>query len=210
MGGQIRRGRIWRCWGAPVFSPEVPKYLFLKGFGTSGRKIGAPQKRQIQPRRIWPPKFGNGPNTVSGSMGSNTELSEFFGPHRVPGRELSEFLSAYYLCAKANSPSLPQNSPSLPQNSVSSLSRNSTLETVFRPFPTNGMCGPLTPCSLSESSLFHGFLRHRTLISWHIWRAYVLLIWGVGAVELVFIARAPWVPISGKGRPLMHEYHPSS
>ena len=26
---------------------------------------------------------------------SNTELSEFFDPHRVPGRELSEFLSAY-------------------------------------------------------------------------------------------------------------------
>ena len=48
MGGQIRRGRNWRSWG----SPEVPKYLFLKGFGTSGRKIGAPQKRQIQPRRI--------------------------------------------------------------------------------------------------------------------------------------------------------------
>ena len=35
----------------------------------------------------------------------NTELSEFFGPHRVPGRELSELLSAYYLCVKANSPS---------------------------------------------------------------------------------------------------------
>ena len=31
----------------------------------------------------------------------NTELSEFFGPHRVPGRELSEFLSAYYLCASS-------------------------------------------------------------------------------------------------------------
>ena len=49
--------------------------------------------------------------------GSNTELSEFFGPHRVPGRELStEFLSAYYLCAKADSPSFffSQNSPSLP------------------------------------------------------------------------------------------------
>ena len=30
MGGQIRRGRIWRFWGAPLFSPEVPKYLFLK------------------------------------------------------------------------------------------------------------------------------------------------------------------------------------
>ena len=58
MGGQIRRGRIWRFWGAPVFSPQVPKYLFLKGLRTSGRKIGAPQKRQIQPRRIWPPICG--------------------------------------------------------------------------------------------------------------------------------------------------------
>ena len=50
------------------------------------------------------------------------------------GRELSEFLSAYYLCAKANSPSFWQNSPSLPQDSVSSRFRNSTLETVFCPF----------------------------------------------------------------------------
>ena len=40
------------------------------------------------------------------------------------------------LCAKANSPSFSQNSPSLPQNSVSSVLRNSTLETVFRPFPS--------------------------------------------------------------------------
>ena len=41
------------------------------------------------------------------------------------------------LCAKTNKPSLSQNSPSLPQNSVrlSALLRNSTLETVFRPFP---------------------------------------------------------------------------
>ena len=38
-------------------------------------------------------------------------------------------------CVNANSPSFSQNSPSLPQNSVSSLLRNSTLETVFRPFP---------------------------------------------------------------------------
>ena len=60
-----------------------------------------------------------------------------FGPHRVPGRELGEFLSAYYLCAKVNSesPSFSQNSPTFPQNSVSSLFRNSTLETVFRAFP---------------------------------------------------------------------------
>ena len=51
------------------------------------------------------PDIRNGPNTVSESTVSNTELSDFFCPHRVPGRELSEFLSAYYLCDKANSPS---------------------------------------------------------------------------------------------------------
>ena len=48
--------------------------------------------------------FGNGPNTVSGSTVSNTELSEFFGAHRVSGSELSGFLSAYHLCVNANSP----------------------------------------------------------------------------------------------------------
>ena len=69
----------------------------------------------------WECYLGDGPNTVSGSTVSNTELSEFLGPHRVPGGELSELLSAYYLCAKANSPRFSQNSPSLPQNSVSSL-----------------------------------------------------------------------------------------
>ena len=52
----------------------------------------------------------------------------FLRPHRVPGRELRPFLSAYYVCAKANSPSLLQ-------NSVSSLHRNSCLETVLWPFP---------------------------------------------------------------------------
>ena len=62
--------------------------------------------------------FGNGPNTVSETTVSNTELSELFGAHWVPVSELSEFVSAYYLCAKVNSPSLSQNSPSLPQNSV--------------------------------------------------------------------------------------------
>ena len=62
--------------------------------------------------------FHSTPGSAQESTVSNTELSEFPGPHRVPGRELSEFLSAYYLCAKANSPSFSQNSPSLPQNSV--------------------------------------------------------------------------------------------
>ena len=74
---------------------------------------------------------GDGPNTVSESTVSNTELSEcFFCGHLVPGRELSEFISAYYLCAKANSPSLSQNSTSFaPKLSEISLpkqySRNS-------------------------------------------------------------------------------------
>ena len=43
---------------------------------------------------------------------------ELFFPHRVPGRELSEFLSAYHLCDNAYSLSFSQKSPSLPQNSV--------------------------------------------------------------------------------------------
>ena len=59
----------------------------------------------------------------------------FFGLTEFRGASSVSFLSAYYLCAKANSPSLTQNSPILPQNSVGSLLRNSTLETVFRPFP---------------------------------------------------------------------------
>ena len=103
------------------------------------------------------PSIGNGPNTVSGSTASNTELTELFGAHWVPGSELSEFLSAYYLCVNANSPSLSQNSPSLPQNSVSSLLRNSTLETVFHPFPilrfwsgsTSGILDPSAGLGLS-------------------------------------------------------------
>ena len=82
--------------------------------------------------------IGDGPNTVSESMVSKTELSEFsFGPQRGPGRELSEFLSAYYLCAKAKSPSCFAELTEF-ENAVSSLFRNSTLETVFRPFPKTG------------------------------------------------------------------------
>ena len=80
--------------------------------------------------------IGDGPSVVSESTASNTELSEFFCRSRKgPGRELSELLSAYYLCAKANSLSFSQNSPSLPPNSVSSPFQNSAVETVFRPFP---------------------------------------------------------------------------
>ena len=50
-------------------------------------------------------RVGDGPNTVSEITVSNTELSEISCPHRLPGREVSEFLSALYLRAKAKSPS---------------------------------------------------------------------------------------------------------
>ena len=93
------------------------------------RKVAC-KKKTKRPQKIFEPRsaakalFGNGPNTVSGSTVSNTELSEFFWAHWVPGSELSEFLSAYDLCAQVNSPSFSQNSPSLPYTqwgSVSSL-----------------------------------------------------------------------------------------
>ena len=106
-----------------AFSPKVPTF--------HGKR---------ETCQIVPVLLGNGPNTISGSTEpTNTELSEFFWAHRARGSELSEFLLAYYLCANGNSPSFSQNSPSLLQNSVSSLFRNSTLETAFRPFP---ICPP--------------------------------------------------------------------
>ena len=114
-----------------------------------------------------PPEFRNGPNTVSGSTVSNTELSEFFRAHRVPGSELSEFLSAYYLWAKGNSPSLPKGTHRVCP--VSSLFRNSTLETVFRPFPKNapkffqkkhlvpGLKARLRQGTFEKARSFHGW-----------------------------------------------------
>ena len=72
---------------------------------------------------------------VSESKVSNTELSEISCPHPVGGKELSEFLSASYLCATTNSPNCWQNSPSLAQNSVSSLFQNSTIRHKNRSHP---------------------------------------------------------------------------
>ena len=59
------------------------------------------------------PKNGDGPNTVLESTVRAPNSVSFSFPHRVPGRELSEFLA---------------NSPSLLQNSVSSLFRSSALD----------------------------------------------------------------------------------
>ena len=44
------------------------------------------------------PNIGGGPNTVSESTVSNTELSEFFCPHRVPGGESSVSSSQPIIC----------------------------------------------------------------------------------------------------------------
>ena len=65
-----------------------------------GSKSQMGKKGRIRFRRV---RFQT-PNSVS-----------FFGPHQAQATELSEFLVASYLCAKANSPSFSQNRPSLPQ-----------------------------------------------------------------------------------------------
>ena len=90
-----------------IFQCKIPRQIRRKKspkvFWRAGKLTVQSETGRIRFRRV----------TVS-----NTDLSESFCPHRVPGRELSEFLSAYCLCAKVNSPSFSQNSPSLPQNSV--------------------------------------------------------------------------------------------
>ena len=70
----------------------------------------------------------DGPNMVAESTASNTELSELVGAHRVLGGELSEFLSAFSVSAKANSLSFLQNSPSLAHNFPLSLVPNGALK----------------------------------------------------------------------------------
>ena len=46
-------------WGAPIFRPEVPKPFENRYLGTSGLKIGAPQKIQ-NGRRKWPAAISPG------------------------------------------------------------------------------------------------------------------------------------------------------
>ena len=45
MGGQIRRGRIWRFLGRPNFQSRGAQ--MFKGSGTSERKIGAPKNAKF-------------------------------------------------------------------------------------------------------------------------------------------------------------------
>ena len=108
-GPKLRSGqsKSWnnKRFGADIHDPKARTSTTLRGF------------RKLRSEKLW----------AEYPFPTNTELSEFFGPHRVLGREVSEFLSAYYLCAKANSPSMSQNSPSLSQISVSSLFPNRVL-----------------------------------------------------------------------------------
>ena len=66
-----------------------------------------------------------------------TNSVRFCCPHRALGRELSEFLSAYYLCHQV-SRRTHRVCPKTQWGAASSLLRSSALETVFRPFPKRG------------------------------------------------------------------------
>ena len=55
-----------------------------------------------------------------------------FGPHRIPGRELGEFLSAYCLCAR-DSPSLTRNSVSSSETVLLNQEQKKPKEKVFGP-----------------------------------------------------------------------------
>ena len=80
--------------GARGPGPEWFSVLSIGVIGKSAPEIGDFLRRNFWmisggpflPLGLLPRIFGNGPNTASDS---NTELSEFFDPRRVPGRELS-------------------------------------------------------------------------------------------------------------------------
>ena len=86
---------------------------------------------------------------------SNTELNEFFGPHRVLGRELSEFLLAYYLCVRTRRvfAKFTEFAAELSEFSLS-------LETVFCPFLSclisKHFCRKISAIKSYEMSLWCG------------------------------------------------------
>ena len=57
-GGLDPSWLVFAFSGRPNFPSRGPKTLENKCFGTSGLKIGAPRKRENQPRRIQPPILG--------------------------------------------------------------------------------------------------------------------------------------------------------
>ena len=58
MGGQIRRGRIWRFWGAPIFSPEVRNTYVERVLGPLDGKSGRPKNAKFNHDGSDPPIYG--------------------------------------------------------------------------------------------------------------------------------------------------------
>ena len=135
-------------------SPKTPFSTTVSPHDAFAAPLARPHKSFSPPkicthtnRKLLSPRGSAGVATLTNTSRKRAEIGfrgvRFQTPNSVSFLVLTEFwgansvssFSAYYLCARANSPSFSQNSPSLPQNSVSSFFRNSTLETVFRPFP---------------------------------------------------------------------------
>ena len=87
LGGGVgsRRGWIWRFWGAPIFSPEVPK-CFCKGLETSGGLVAqcsaTPTTVAATPpcsvsHLFRPPNFGATPPGTGGGGGG--AIPKFLG-----------------------------------------------------------------------------------------------------------------------------------
>ena len=127
--------------GLGVLSPVAGRWDSNPSFGTKhATSADSALLRGLSVLECSVLKIGNRPNIRFRRVRFQTPSSVRFLAldHRVPGRELSEFLSAYSLCAKASSPSFRRIHwvyPKTQWGSVSSLLRNSTLETVFRLFP---------------------------------------------------------------------------
>ena len=86
---------------APRATPETLFQHFLEFRNTAvlnavvlNASLAETRKRAPKSANARLQMIGHGPNTAAESTVSDTELSESFGSHRVPGRELSEFLSA--------------------------------------------------------------------------------------------------------------------
>ena len=84
---------------------QFQHHIFLRSFPHFLVKLPMVGQRQTASHSVkWTChvqfELGDGSNTVSESTVPNTELGEIFSPHRAPGRELSELLSAYDVCVR--------------------------------------------------------------------------------------------------------------
>ena len=120
----------------------VPSTVSLSSQASKARPR-ATRKTALGQRPRYAPNLGskeiwiswNGPNTVSESTVQTPNSVSFFCPLQVPGGRTQWVPFSLSCVCQSELTEFFQNSPSLAQNSVSSLFRNSTLETVFCPFP---------------------------------------------------------------------------